>query len=560
MSEQENRLTWEPTLFDALRGPAGRDTPASVGPFTEGRLAALAVGLGARAVRGWSAAEEALAGDLPPVFPRQIEATRRLVLAGHDPLGRLFSRLRSAAVRRSSGATYTPQPIIDAMFGWVVAQGVPARVVDPGTGSGRYLLKAARCFPTATLIGIELDPLAALMARANLATCGHAHRAEIVVGDFRQVRLPAIGGRTLYVGNPPYVRHHLLEPRWKEWLVRESAARGLAASQLAGLHVYFFLATALRAAPHDFGAFITAAEWLDVNYGSLVRDLFLGPLGGKRIVVVEPTAAPFPDADTTAAIIYFEVGSRSEAIRLKRVDDVAGLLAPNGHRVVRRERLETERRWSHLTRAARDVPAGYIELGELCRVHRGQVTGSNKVWIAGPHSAELPASVLLPTVTKARELIRAGKALSDVSTLRCVVDLPVDLDSFDPEQRGSIERFLTYAERHGARENYTAVNRRAWWAVGLRQPAPILATYMARRAPAFVRNNAAARHINIAHGLYPREPLGAPLLDRLASYLATAVSQHDGRTYAGGLTKFEPREMERLPIPEPTVLMQMGVA
>jgi hypothetical protein len=29
---------------------------------------------------------------------------------------------------------------------------------------------------------------------------------------------------------------------------------------------------------------------------------------------------------------------------------------------------------------------------------------------------------------------------------------------------------------------------------------------------------------------------------------------NDGRTYAGGLTKFEPREMERLLVPRPELL------
>jgi hypothetical protein len=89
--------------------------------------------------------------------------------------------------------------------------------------------------------------------------------------------------------------------------------------------------------------------------------------------------------------------------------------------------------------------------------------------------------------------------------------------------------------------------------VGLREPAPILATYMARRPPAFVRNLAAARHINIAHGLYPRTELPEPVLARLVESLRRTVSVQDGRTYAGGLTKFEPREMERLTVPDPFV-------
>jgi hypothetical protein len=40
-------------------------------------------------------------------------------------------------------------------------------------------------------------------------------------------------------------------------------------------------------------------------------------------------------------------------------------------------------------------------------------------------------------------------------------------------------------------------------------------------------------------------------LDALARHLATTVTLGQGRTYAGGLTKFEPGEMERLPVPAP---------
>jgi hypothetical protein len=79
---------------------------------------------------------------------------------------------------------------------------------------------------------------------------------------------------------------------------------------------------------------------------------------------------------------------------------------------------------------------------------------------------------------------------------------------------------------------------------------------MARRTPAFVRNLAGARHLNIAHGLYPRVPLPPARLDALAAYLRASVSLGQGRTYAGGLTKFEPREMERLPVPGPALLGQ----
>jgi adenine-specific DNA-methyltransferase len=525
-------------------------------PWTEQALVALALQLGADGVRGWSSEEKALARAAKTIaVDRKIVATaRERIRAGEDPLGELFSQLRSPEQRRDLGATYTPAPIVRAMLTWAQAQAAPARIIDPGVGSARFLLDAAACFPKAKLIGVEVDPLAAALARANLAASGLAARSEIVLGDYRAMNLEA-SERTLFIGNPPYVRHHLIEPKWKAWLVEKSAKLGLEASQLAGLHVYFFLATALNARLGDYGALITAAEWLDVNYGRLVRELFLGKLGGQGIIVLEPTVEPFPDAATTAAITFFKVQTKSDTVRLRRVKRIKDLKDLDGGRQLRRERLEAESRWSRLTFGTRECPAGFVELGELCRVHRGAVTGANKIWIEGEHTAGLPERVLFPTVTKARDLINAGKVLADASKLRRVIDLPEDIDLFDGEEKKTVDRFLRRARKDGAHAGYIASHRRAWWSVGLRKPAPILATYMARRAPVFSRNLASARHINVAHGLYPRDALTDAQLVMLVDYLSTGISVIDGRTYAGGLTKFEPGEMERLFVPGPTLLV-----
>jgi hypothetical protein len=488
---------------------------------------------------------------------------RRQITRHRDPLGDAFGRVRSAEQRRNRGATYTPLPIVNAMVDWAATLhrktrgSEPQRIIDPGVGSGRFLVAAGRRFPNAALVGLDIDPLAALMTRAHLAAAGMADRATVMVTDYRTIVLPPVNGRTLYIGNPPYVRHHQLGAEWKQWLTRSALQLGYEASQLAGLHVHFFLATVLQAKAGDFGSFITAAEWLDVNYGRLVRQLFLNELGGDSLTVIEPTAKPFSDAATTAVISTFEIGAQPKAIAVRRVDDVSELPPLASGRPLHRDRLASQARWSHLTRPARTAPAGYVELGELCRVHRGQVTGANRIWIAGEHSRDLPRSVLFPSVTKARELFTAGPALADDSALKAVIDLPVDLSALETDDRKAVEQFLKFAKKAGADTGYVAGNRKAWWSVGLKAPAPILATYMARRPPAYVRNLVDARHINIAHGLYPRDPLPPEVLDSLAAYLGTGTSMQDGRTYAGGLTKFEPREMERLLVPSVEELKAM---
>lgn len=519
-------------------------------------LLSLAVALGARTITGWSTAEEQLASNLPRISQEIVENVRKEITAGADIMGDIFSGLLSPEKRRPQGATYTPSPIITAMLTWADSQIRPARVIDPGTGSARFLTSAAQRFPDAELIGIETDPLAAVIARGNLAVHHLESRSRILLCDYRDCIIPPIEGRTLYIGNPPYVRHHLLDQEWKKWLVTTAKKYQIEASQLAGLHVYFFLATAEYAKSGDVGVFISASEWLDVNYGNTIRELLLYTLGAKNIQIIEPAAEPFPGTATTAVITGFEVDARPSSIGVRRVAEAKDLGGLEADWHIHRQRFETARRWTPLTRVTPERREGFVELGELCRVHRGQVTGANKIWIAGPHSTYLPSGVFYHTVTRARELFSIHGALADSSILRQVIDIPRDLDIFSSSDRRLIEKFLLYAKGQGADQGYIARGRKAWWSVGLRQPAPILATYMARRPPAFVRNLAEARHINIAHGIYPREEFSDDILTGLIQYLTNNVSTDDGRTYAGGLTKFEPREMERLLVPSPELIVQ----
>ena len=436
------------------------------------------------------------------------------------------------------------------MIAWAADEGIPARIVDPGAGSGRFLLAAGKVFRDAELVAVETDPLAALMLRANAAALNMAGRLTLHLADYRAVVLPPANGPTLFLGNPPYVRHHEISEGWKGWMVGVAAANRLKASKLAGLHVHFFLKTRELAQTGDYGALVTSAEWLDVNYGDVLRRLLTNGLGGVSLQVIDPKAMPFSGAATTGAITCFRAGTRDRRLQLRSVSALDHLGNLREGRPVSWARLDETRRWSSLLRPETTRPVnGRTSLGELCRVHRGQVTGCNAVWIVGEYRGAFPEAVAVPAVTKARELFQATPRLASVAGLRRVIDLPADLDELGADDYAQVRRFLEWAKLRGANRSYVARHRRAWWAVALRPPAPILCTYMARRAPAFVRNPCGARHLNIAHGLYPRDPLPESVLDALRAWLEDNVCVSSGRTYAGGLTKFEPGELERIPIP-----------
>lgn len=501
--------------------------------------------------KGLSLAERRLARTSPTsaFTAREIKTTRTQIADGADPLGEAFSAIRPAVERRAAGAVYTPSPIVHSMMNWLAKQGRPSRIVDPGAGSGRFILAAGEAFPDAELVGVEMDPLAALMLRANLSARGWSDRANILVKDYREITLPHSDGMTAFIGNPPYVRHHDITETWKAWYAARFAKFGIKASALAGLHLHFFLQTRLLAKEGDVGAFITSAEWMDVNYGSALRRLLLDELGGVALHVLAPTVEAFPGTATTAAITCFRVGETEKPIRVRNVDTLKHLNGLAKGVDVSREHLHAAPRWSVIIRPSTPATEGEIELGELFRVHRGQVTGANGIWIAGEHAQGLPDRILLPAITKAKDLIQAGARLYTAECLRRVIDLPLELEEFSTDEKRRITNFLSWAKQQGADQSYIAQHRKAWWSVGLKPPAPILCTYMARRPPQFTINACGARHINVAHGLYPREELAADVMPRLVEWLNKNIKTDGGRTYAGGLTKFEPKEIERLRIP-----------
>ncbi|NHZ66964.1 class I SAM-dependent methyltransferase [Massilia genomosp. 1] len=487
-----------------------------------------------------------------------VEAVRAAIVSCSDPLGAAYCAIRSPEQRRCKGQTFTPVEAVVGMFNWANSQGDIARIVDPGAGTGRYVLHGLRQNCHAIGVASEMDPLVALLLRANAAALGLANRLEIHIGDFRTLQLDPIEGRTLFIGNPPYVRHHDIPVVWKEWYSNSLKALGHASSKLAGLHLHFFVKTLMLSRPGDLGCFITAAEWLDVNYGQSMRDMMTNGLGGREIYVVAPEVPVFGDAMVSACITCFAPGSTGNTLKFRALEKIEELLDLTGGHSADKGIAKGERNWSILLRNKKIVRnEDFIDLGELFKVSRGQVTGKNSVWVAKSNRFGLAEEFLIPTITDATDIIHAGGRIDDITSLRRVVALPAAIDDLDPEKYLAVREFLKWAESENAHKGWIAEHRTPWWRVDMRKVSPqIVVTYMGRRPPVFAVNTAGAKIINVAHGLYPKVALPTKSVEQLVAWLNSNVSRDSGRVYAGGLTKFEPSEVARLQIPNAELLLK----
>ncbi len=425
----------------------------------------------------------------------------------------------------------------------VALMGSPDRVIDAGAGTGRYALAAARRWPKAEIIAVEMDPILASAIKSNAKAAGV--KITVICDDYLNVTLPAIRGTTAFIGNPPYLRHHDLPAKSKEWYSSHMKAMGLHASQLAGLQVYFFLKSALLGHPGDIGCFITSAEWMETGYGAGLRSLFC-QMGGSQLTRIDPVMQVFQDALTTSVIASWETGHQGEVV----VEDLVGQKASTSYRVSK-DWLAAAPKWPGFGRALPlDQPTG-LSLGDFFRITRGQVTGMNEVWVATPETASLiPERYLVPCVTGAREIIDSGGVLWDRSKLHRVVDLPANLAELTASERKGVDRFLKLARERGADATYIAAHRKPWWHVGLKAAPSVIMTYMGRRPPVFARNACGAAVINVAHALYPTKPMQVRELDAIVGWLNNNVRVDEGRTYGGGLVKFEPKEAMRIRIPK----------
>ena len=438
------------------------------------------------------------------------------------------------------------------------------RFMDPAFGTGSFYSALLRVFPResiAAAYGYEIDPHYGVPASKLWEPFG----LRLDLADFTACR-PGdhdMARVDLLVCNPPYVRHHHIERSMKQRLgMAVTEQLGIRVSGLAGLYVYFMLLSHQWLRPDSLSIWLIPSEFMDVNYGSALKEYLLNHVDLIRIHRFEPSEVQFDDALVSSAVVWFR-NRRPEPGSTPEFTLGESLAEPRLRRRLPRDELRRESKWTRFPGARTASELNGAALGDFFSIKRGIATGANGFFIMDERRAEelsIPTRFLRPILPSPRyvkgDVVATERdGVPKLERPLFVFDCHLPLDVLERTEPETVN-YLKRGESEGVHKGYLASRRDPWYSLEGRDPAPFLCTYMGRSSNGaapfrVILNQSRAIATNVYLMLYPKkslrremahEPRERAVLDSL-NRIVEAEWETNRRVYGGGLYKVEPREL-----------------
>ena len=498
---------------------------------------------------------------------------------------------KTPAERNRMGQFATPTALAREIIAYglgLLPEHRPIRFFDPAFGTGAFYSALRVMAPDRRIesaAGHEIDPHYAGPARALWKDMP----VDIQSRDFTLAG-PEGPGANFLVCNPPYIRHHHIEPARKAELQRLAGiACGIRPSGLSGLHCAFVGLAHPFMAPGCVAGWLIPGQSLKVNYGRMLRRYLLEKVTLLHIHHCNPADMQFSDALVSSTVIWFENTPPPEQYEI-RITFGGSLATPAESGKISSSDLATGTGWVHHVRnkpafgpdqtsepctspAVHDDPIpgdttlSDITLGDLFDVRRGIVTGANRFFImtrAQIRERCLPMECFTPILPGPRHIpgkeITANRdGLPLIENPLFLLDIRLSRQEID-DKYPHLHAWLVQGETGEApvAMRYLCRHLAPWYLQEQRATAPMLCVYMGRGSMPFrfILNHSRAIATNVFLMMFPKwnEPgftagdsgflrtLHAFLNDNSASLVEY------GRVYGGGLHKIEPGELRRFSI------------
>ena len=476
----------------------------------------------------------------------------KVEIIGNEP-EKEYAQTVSLEHRKKFAQFFTPFVVAEFMTNWVLGNKELKTVLDPAFGLGIFARairqKNVNCF----IKGFEIDET--ILQEAN-AIFEHEKNTSISLKDYM---FNDWGNR--YDGiicNPPYFKFHDYDNKTVLKEIEENL--GLKLNGFTNLYTLFLLKSAYQLNKNGRSAYIIPSEFLNSDYGKLVKSYLIENKLLRYIIVFDFEETVFDDALTTASILLFandKEKSEVEFINVKSIDELQSLQTKiqfypksKAEKSVSFSELNPEIKWrayyqkQNATRFKNLVP-----FSTYGKVVRGIATGANEYFTFNQSKAKqykIDEKYLLPCVTKSVYVKNSFFTKENFEELK---EQEKNIFLFNAtEQNEASSKYILKGEAEEIHKKFLTASRNPWYALEKRPPSPIWVSVFNRNGLRFIRNEANISNLTTFHCIY-LNLFSEPKVDLLFAYLLTDISKEifndNRREYGNGLHKFEPNDINK---------------
>jgi adenine-specific DNA-methyltransferase len=461
------------------------------------------------------------------------------------------------AHRKKFAQFFTPQPIADLMSGWLLGNKQLKTILEPAFGLGVFSRNLIANKNGLIIKGFDVDTN--IFSEANAFFSGQKN-VTLLLEDYMfndwNVKYDGI------ICNPPYFKFHDYDN--KQILKEVEKELKFKFNGFTNLYTLFLLKSIHQLAPNGRAAYIIPSEFLNADYGKLIKEYLIKTNTLRHLFVVDFKENVFDDAMTTASILLLANDKYKSKINISTIESKRDLQLienyinsyPNSNCefVFNPSDLDPSIKWRKYYQIQNSTNyKNLVPFSRYAKVVRGIATGANDYFTFSQSKAKnfsIPSENLLPCICKAKDVkgnfftSKNHKELIENNELAYLFN---GLNSSNE----AVTNYISKGVYEKTNEKFLTKNRKPWYSLENRPPAPIWVSVFNRNGIKFIRNEANISNLTTFHCVYPADTdLFSNLdIDLLFAYLLTDVAKEifndNRREYGNGLKKFEPNDINK---------------
>jgi adenine-specific DNA-methyltransferase len=479
-----------------------------------------------------------------------------------------YSKSISLEHRKKFAQFFTPFPIADLIAKWILGNENLKTVLEPAFGLGMFSRAILNYKKDVEIKGFEVDETIFEYAKQHF---DDASTINLLLEDYMYN-----DWENKYDGimcNPPYFKFHDYDN--KNILKEIETHLKCKLNGFTNLYTLFLLKSIHQLNPNGRCAYIIPSEFLNSDYGKLVKNYLIKSKVLRHIIVIDFEENVFDDALTTASIILCANDNLTERVQfsniqsledLSKIDDIIANYSSfsvteerNNAQTYNFSELNPEIKWKAYYQKQNSIKfKNLVPFSTYAKVVRGIATGSNEYFTFSLSKAKeyaIEERYLLPCICSAKDAKTAFFTTQDFEELKQndkSIFLFNALNSTEATGTdNSINFYIQKGEKEEINKRFLTASRNPWYSLENRKPAPIWVSVFNRTGLRFIRNEANISNLTSYHCIYPKsKDLFSELnIDLLFAYLLTdtakQIFEDNSRQYGNGLQKFEPNDLNK---------------